>query len=179
MLFHLREAHLEMGERWRNKNKVDLRDKSTPQNESSGINITQAAAQDNHQAASKRINITMHVADSHNAISRWEKRVHVNMNLLCICSGIALRNEENHAHLAHCNDSDATIFGKKYIRRRMYVFIYKIRCTSCGSPKRPCLSFLTQNFPACTQSSVTIPSPPRHYHSIMYKAATRYSAQLH
>ena len=53
----------------------------------------------------------MHVADSHNAIGRWEKRIHVNMNLLCICSGIALRNEEHHAHLAHCNDSYATIGG--------------------------------------------------------------------
>jgi hypothetical protein len=63
-----------------------------------------------------RVNITMHVADSHNAISRREERIHVNISLLCICSDIALRNEENHAHLTHCNDSDRpiTIGEKKY-----------------------------------------------------------------
>ncbi len=47
----------------------------------------------------------MHVANSHNAISRWEKRVYI--SLLCNCSGIALGNEEKHAHLTHLYDSNA------------------------------------------------------------------------
>jgi hypothetical protein len=81
------------------------------------MNISRnAAAQDNLEAAAKSVNITMHVADSHNAISRREERIHVNISLLCICSDPALRNEGNHAHLTHCNDSDRpiTIGEKKY-----------------------------------------------------------------
>ena len=55
----------------------------------------------------------MPVADSHNAISRGEEGIHVNISLLCICSGIALRNQENHAHLTHCKDSDAQSLSAK------------------------------------------------------------------
>ena len=55
----------------------------------------------------------MPVADSHNAISRGEEGIHVNISLLCICSGIALRNQENHAHLTHCKNSDAKSLSAK------------------------------------------------------------------
>jgi hypothetical protein len=70
ILFHLREAHLSR----------------------------KAAAQDNLEAAAKSVIITMHVADSRNATGRCGKCVHVNISLLCICSGIALRNKDNHFH---------------------------------------------------------------------------------